>query len=174
MVRFAIVRLAPVVFTLTSCTTLAHMRGEIDVKVTCDQPGVDVYVPFGGGPLVHCGRAPCVVWYKGPGVSKLVLVKDSERTIVNIEFSGSCERHIKWLGSKPAPINDNERRVFERKIAIGMTSEQVMWSWGPPSKRNTTTTGGGTHEQWIYGNPLSKAQYVYFDNGVLTTIQESK
>jgi hypothetical protein len=28
----------------------------------------------------------------------------------------------------------------------------------------------GVHEQWVYGN----GKYIYFDNGVVTTIQKTK
>ena len=52
---------------------------------------------------------------------------------------------------------------------IGMTREQaVKTTWGEPEKKNTTTTKYGTHEQWVYaGN-----RYLYFDNGILTSIQQ--
>ena len=52
--------------------------------------------------------------------------------------------------------------------SIGMTSEEVRASrWGDPEKINTTTTANGTSEQWVY----SSGNYVYLDNGIVTTIQ---
>lgn len=39
-------------------------------------------------------------------------------------------------------------------------------SWGEPLDINTTTGSYGTHEQWVYGT-----SYLYFENGILTTIQ---
>lgn len=49
-----------------------------------------------------------------------------------------------------------------------MTTEQVLRStWGKPKSINETITAGGRHEQWIYPGH----QYLYFDNGVLTSIQ---
>jgi hypothetical protein len=52
---------------------------------------------------------------------------------------------------------------------IGMTAEQVLkeTSWGKPRSINRTTTAYGTREQWVYGN----SNYLYFTNGVLTSIQ---
>lgn len=52
---------------------------------------------------------------------------------------------------------------------IGMTKDQVLNSlWGQPQDINKTTTAYGTSEQWVYGD----GRYVYFDNGIVTTIQQ--
>jgi len=52
-----------------------------------------------------------------------------------------------------------------------MTMAQVLASsWGKPSKKNVTVTSGVTHEQWVYGN----SNYLYFDDGILKSIQTSK
>lgn len=53
--------------------------------------------------------------------------------------------------------------------SIGMTPEQVKSStWGKPRKVNKTTTASGVSEQWCY----SDNRYIYFDDGIVTTIQE--
>lgn len=54
--------------------------------------------------------------------------------------------------------------------AIGMTKSQVRnkTNWGDPNYIKTTTNKYGTHEQWVYDD----YQYLYFDNGKLTTIQQ--
>lgn len=70
----------------------------------------------------------------------------------------------------------DERRKQARELAskppaaIGMTKKQVLnnTNWGEPNSINTTTNKYGTHEQWVYGD----YQYLYFDNGKLTTIQQ--
>lgn len=51
---------------------------------------------------------------------------------------------------------------------IGMTKDEALKStWGKPKDINKTTTKYGTDEQWVYnGN-----KYLYFENGILTTIQ---
>lgn len=53
---------------------------------------------------------------------------------------------------------------------IGMTDNEVIneTSWGKPEDINKTTTVYGTSEQWVY----SGYKYLYFDDGILTTIQE--
>jgi len=71
---------------------------------------------------------------------------------------------------------DAERAAAARAVAaakrkegvrLGMTREDVLASsWNRPNKVNTTTNRYGTHEQWVYdGN------YLYFENGILTSIQ---
>lgn len=53
-------------------------------------------------------------------------------------------------------------------VYIGMTKQQVLDSmWGEPIKINTTTTKYGVSEQWVYPNN----NYLYFENGKLTAIQ---
>ena len=56
--------------------------------------------------------------------------------------------------------------------------EPKLWveaSIGPyTSSKNTTTVNGLVHEQWVYGNPLTGAMYVYFDNDKLSSWQTSE
>ena len=61
------------------------------------------------------------------------------------------------------------------RIRIGMTDEQVRASWGLSKyiKINTTTTASGRHEQWCLNYRRGGYQtFLYFDNGILTCIQE--
>lgn len=57
--------------------------------------------------------------------------------------------------------------IEEEKVFVGMTAEQARMSLGKPKKINKTTTGIVRTEQWVYGS----GNYLYFDNGVLTSIQ---
>lgn len=72
---------------------------------------------------------------------------------------------------------DVERAAMEKAIKaakkkegvrIGMSMQDVIdSSWGKPEKVNRTTNVRGTHEQWVYGS----GSYLYFDDGILTSIQ---
>lgn len=69
---------------------------------------------------------------------------------------------------------DRQDEATERKrkrsqgVVIGMTRDDVLASsWGKPQRVNTTINARGTREQWVYGG----RNYLYFENGVLTTIQ---
>ena len=70
-------------------------------------------------------------------------------------------RLIKKYGKEDGTI------IANNKVRIGMTKEMCKDSWGKPNSINSTTSAYGTREQWVYvgGN------YLYFENGILTTIQ---
>jgi hypothetical protein len=55
------------------------------------------------------------------------------------------------------------------RVRIGMTREQAIAGWGRPRDINRSTYSFGVHEQWVYGEYGSG--YLYFENGVLTSIQ---
>lgn len=60
--------------------------------------------------------------------------------------------------------------IAKRNARIGMTADQVRAAWGKPASINSSVYASGTHEQWVYGSN----QYVYFENGVMTALQQSK
>ncbi len=57
--------------------------------------------------------------------------------------------------------------ISEGIIEVGMTKRMCIEAWGSPEKINTTSSTAGVHEQWVYG----AGYYVYFENGIITTIQ---
>lgn len=69
-------------------------------------------------------------------------------------------------------LRDTIRELLVRmgRLQVGMTEEQVRRSWGLPTDINTTVSRYGTHEQWVYRR-RSDTSYVYFEDGILTTIQ---
>lgn len=77
-----------------------------------------------------------------------------------------------YINSKPKETTTESNTIQEpikQDPYIGMTADEVKNStWGNPSKINKTTTQYGVHEQWVY----SSGRYIYFDNGIVTAIQE--
>lgn len=69
----------------------------------------------------------------------------------------------------PAWSNEICNVIGEFKIRIGMTKEQVIASWGKPQSINESVGTWGKHEQWVYNS-----QYLYFENGILTSFQTSR
>lgn len=61
---------------------------------------------------------------------------------------------------------ENAKLILEKKVCIGWSSGMCRESWGKPDRINRTTTAWGVSEQWVYGY-----NYLYFEKGVLTTIQ---
>lgn len=56
-------------------------------------------------------------------------------------------------------------------VSIGMTAQQVLESsWGRPRVRNQTATSSHNHEQWVYEG----GQYIYLDDGIVTSIQTAR
>jgi hypothetical protein len=71
------------------------------------------------------------------------------------------ESLVKRYGQKKADL------ILQGKVEVGFTKEMCKEAWGNPKSKNTTENRSGIHEQWVYGG----GRYLYFDNGVLTTIQ---
>lgn len=68
--------------------------------------------------------------------------------------------------------NEACNAVAEKEIYIGMTDDQVRAAWGKPYKINESKGSYGTHEQWVMYEHGST--YVYFENGKMTSLQQSK
>jgi hypothetical protein len=63
---------------------------------------------------------------------------------------------------------ERKRKAKTEGVSVGMTQEEAIGSsWGKPKSINSTITASGRHEQWVYGG----SNYLYFDNGRLTSIQ---
>lgn len=58
--------------------------------------------------------------------------------------------------------------IVAGRIRIGMTEEMVLLAWGFPARVNTTLNANGKLQQWVYGS----GNYVYLQNGIVTTIQQ--
>jgi hypothetical protein len=85
------------------------------------------------------------------------------------QFSGlapKAQELTKKLDSDEKKRIKAERRKYG--VSIGMTMEEVQdSSWGKPQSINRSIYANTTREQWVYGG----RNYLYFDNGVLTSIQ---
>ena len=60
----------------------------------------------------------------------------------------------------------NAKLILEGKVKIGMTKAMCTEAWGHPYDINKTIGSWGVHEQWVYGS-----SYLYFENDILTSIQ---
>lgn len=105
------------------------------------------------------------------------IILTRERTIREIA-NDICERYKIDINNKTLSGGEHYTYYYEssnvnfpkklKQPSIGMTkSEAENSTWGMPNKINKTTTAYGTREQWVYGN----GKYLYFENGILTSIQ---
>ena len=61
----------------------------------------------------------------------------------------------------------NGERLYKKDLWLGMTDEMARDALGRPNDINRTTTSWGVREQWVYTN-----QYLYFDDGILSSWQD--
>lgn len=61
--------------------------------------------------------------------------------------------------------------IENNKIGIGMTETGLYISWGYPRKVNESGGSYGTHKQLIYDRGKHSRQYVYTENGIVTSWQ---
>lgn len=61
--------------------------------------------------------------------------------------------------------------IQREKVIMGMNATQVLLSWGEPDDINRTAGSWGVHEQWVYDYGDFEADYLYFENGKLTSVQ---
>jgi hypothetical protein len=79
------------------------------------------------------------------------------------------ERRKSYLEAHPETSERVKQAIASGTLVLAMSPEEARASWGAPDHVNRTVTMNGTHEQWIYGNT-----YVYFDDVVLTSWQDSR
>ena len=91
------------------------------------------------------------------------------RSLVSVINRYDVHRYVS-IG-KSGFSNTIQNKLIERKVWIGMTKKMALLSWGEPDDINKTITARGVREQWLYRYSDYKAQYLYFNNGILTAIQ---
>ena len=65
-----------------------------------------------------------------------------------------------------------KQSILAGRPCIGMRPGMLEASMGRPNEINRTRIGSDVSEQWFYRRYGGKAIYVYFDNGVVTAIQD--
>jgi hypothetical protein len=101
--------------------------------------------------------------------------KDREIADINAEAAKKLADDQMKLAREELRYSKEQERIQREAIAkrpnvrMGMTSMEVIErsNWGKPERKARTITSKGIFEQWIYGD----GNYLYFQNGRLTTIQ---
>lgn len=119
-------------------------------------------------------------WYNHIPVRFILKTSTGEEGFEDINLSGTNVSAILRDNGKfedyfftqdPRTIYQWPNRVWssieEGKVFVGMSVEQAKMSWGKPEKVNKTVKQNIVHEQWVYDSD----NYLYFENGVLITIQ---
>lgn len=119
-------------------------------------------------------------WYSSSPIRFILETLNGKQGYVDINLSGTnvskTLRDNNKFEDEFLTENIREKHDFSLKVwkAIekenvftGMTKKQVELSWGQPKDINKTISGSNVSEQWVYQN----YNYLYFENGKLTTIQ---
>lgn len=64
------------------------------------------------------------------------------------------------------------KAVYNEKVFIGMPKAFTLLSWGIPDDINRTINENGTSEQWVYRHGRFDGQYVYINDGLVTSMQD--
>lgn len=104
--------------------------------------------------------------------SLALLIENSVGETTTVSYDGTFdERHFAYTAKEADDyINkfgtEKFNLILQGKVRIGMTKEMCELSWGKPNDINSTISSGRKSEQWVYDE-----NYLYFDNGILKTIQ---
>lgn len=135
-------------------------------------------IPRPSGAGLRPDRAPDPSDQYSPGGPLLIVSDEWTKRIDAERESIRALEEKRFVGTKAGKIWAKHRDwsreicevIAERKVTIGMTTDQVRASWGRPESINSSVYSFGTHEQWVYG----VGQYVFFENGVMTSLSQSK
>ena len=145
--------------TLRTFTMVKVLGANLREKPNCRLRGfchsIAVQAELANGEVVDLDFGPAEIWYGGKMGTFGLALKSSNPT----------KTYAKW-GKRIVDA------IAAGEVFVGMTASQAQMSWGVPSDKRTTQTRSGNHEQWIYGDPLDRASYLYLDNDRVTAIQQ--
>ena len=133
--------------------------------------------------LLLGGVAPAWAVNKCPGPGGKVVYQDAPcegGEKVNISGAGVADpnsqgaNYWKKESERQARSERVTSAIAQQKIFVGMTAEEARRSWGNPTKINTSVGSYGKHEQWVYRRGGAPAQYVYVENGMVSSMQSSE
>lgn len=107
------------------------------------------------------------------GIPRVYFVSNGKNYYVEIFDKVSSKFSFNWHFIQQNPFKTFKfsksiwDKIKQEKISIGMTKEAVWLSWNYSDRVNKSVGSWGVHEQWVYGS-----QYLYFENGKLTSWQE--
>jgi hypothetical protein len=89
--------------------------------------------------------------------------EDGTKSFSRSAVRKACKEHLEWDFGLCLKMD-------ERQAVIGMDAEQLRLAWGTPEHINATVFANHRSEQWVYGG----SQYVYLDDGVVRSMQQSR
>jgi len=109
-------------------------------------------------------------WVESSSIVTKAALREKARQPMERERKKSERERAEKISLYPRQI---QQLIREHKIILGMTNEQVIFSWGQPLEINRTVTNHYIYEQWVYpGRSSYKRSYLYFHNGLLNSFQD--
>lgn len=97
----------------------------------------------------------------------LAALQDARTGVQARTAKEAAEKQAKAVADAKKARAEELRIKKTQGVSVGMTKDDVLASsWGRPNKVNRTTTADTIREQWVYDGG-----YLYFRDGILTTIQ---
>jgi hypothetical protein len=101
------------------------------------------------------------------------IVRDSyvHKSQVRVFDGHQCDalhRRVEAIKGNPEWPMEIKNLIFDGKVRLEMTSDQVRASWGEPNDINRSVGSWGVREQWVYRNRY----YLHFENDILKSWSE--
>ncbi len=88
-------------------------------------------------------------------------------------YTGMQAIEVKAEISRRGLVHENSWSAIDRnRVTIGMTPCAARAAWGAPRDINRTTTAYGVREQWVFRASSYDSNYLYFQDGLVTSIQD--
>jgi len=99
-----------------------------------------------------------------------------------VNLSGAGEANLASQGAQQARRDVEKAARAERvalaiargQVFVGMGADEVVMSWGHPTRVNVSVGSYGRHEQWVYDRGRFRSQFVYLQNWIVSAIQSSE
>ncbi len=156
----------------TISAALARGKSSLTRRVsvsTCDFCGNSI-ISVKTGTIWRCSS--CKKEYRHDVYTKRIKRKDAAAYSVTRK-KGLCGSRACRLKKKHPEWNLAAcGTIAQGKIQLGFTKDQVVGAWGRPNDINRTVGSWGTHEQWVYDRGAYNYQFIYFENGIVTSWQD--
>jgi len=143
-----------------------------DTEIVCDGSPI----PEGYHVVSQEGSTACTTADSNPLTNALSILRDGSfvlpqttsargRDLIPLPSRYDPNVVIEQRAAEEQKKTEIELGVLHHKIMGGMTTDQVLASWGRPSRVDIVTSSGST--TWIYER-RNDSVYVHFDNGTLS------
>lgn len=78
----------------------------------------------------------------------------------------NAQKRMEYVNAHPELGIQTREEILNGRLRLGMKPEQVIASWGKPTRKNRSVNPARDRELWIYES--GGIRYVLFDDGVVS------